>query len=145
MWVAGSSITNTGTITSLSTPTVTMSGMGTLGGAGSTTLPALTLATAFPTTLAGPVTILGAFNNPAGHTLDASASNYGITISSNWANSGIYVARTSSVTFDGIGPQRLNDRDERLCVLQNLGASTKGNQRQNITNTVTLKHSPGCM
>ena len=117
MWVAGSSITNTGTITSLSTPTVTLSGTGTLGGAGSTTLPALTLATAQTTTLAGPVNILGAFTNPANHTLDASASNFGITISSNWANAGIYTAHTSSVTFTGSRAKR-NHRDECVCVLQ---------------------------
>ena len=107
MIVNGSSITNTGTIVSLSTPTVTMNGAGSIGGTGSTTLPALTLVTvttAKTTTLAGNVSILGALNNPATHTLDASANNYSITISSNWANAGTYTAHLSSVTFVGSVP-----------------------------------------
>ena len=138
MFVSGSSITNTGTITSGSTPTVTMSGAGTLGGIGSTTLPALTLAVANQTTtLAGAVTILGAFTNPASHTLDASGSNYGMTISSNWANSGIYTAHTSSVTFTGSVPN--GTIATNVYAFYNL--SVNGGTWQNITNTVTTSSS----
>jgi fibronectin-binding autotransporter adhesin len=104
--INGGSLQNAGTITATATPTLTITGTGVLGGTGVTRLPAVTLAgNTQATTLGGAVTIQGALINGAGHTLDASVGgNYGVTLSSSWLNAGIYMARTSSVSFNGSMP-----------------------------------------
>jgi len=113
--LSGGDLNNLGTITSLSTPTVRMTGAGILGGTGGpTNLPHLTLFGASQaTTLASAINV-NSLNNGGSHTLDVSASNYSITVSSSWTNLGIYNARGGSVTFtssiantrvhSGIGP-----------------------------------------
>ena len=102
MLVLGSSITNTGTITSLTSATVTMSGAGTLGGTGTTTLPILTLTGATKTTtLAGAVVLAGSATIATGHTLDDSlGNNYQITISSWFANNGTFTSRSGTVVVN---------------------------------------------
>lgn len=104
--VRGGTFSNAGNILALdSSKTVTIAGAGNLGGSGATTLPRLALTGAGQTTtLAGPMTLLGDFANGVSHTLDANASsNFAMTVSSSWVNSGVYVARQSSVTLNGTG------------------------------------------
>src|SRR5262249_44361270 len=103
MILNGSSMTNTGTITSVATPTVTMNGQGTLGGTGSTVLPTFSMTgSAKITTLSGAVTLLGDFINASGHIYDANnASSFATTVAGNWNNSGTFSVRSSSVTMNG--------------------------------------------
>jgi len=102
--VAGGSLSNAGTVTSFNGAAFSLSGTGILGGPGSTRLPALTLSgVAQTTTLGGPVTLLGQMNNASQHTLNVSGSNYAVTVSSSWTNSGSFVAQSGSVTFDTAG------------------------------------------
>lgn len=102
LFIFSGGLANSGTVSSLSTATVTIAGNGDLGGSGGTVLPGLILSGSSNTSLAGPITVQGALMNGSGHSLDADASgNYAITLSSSWLNSGIYLSRASSVTFNG--------------------------------------------
>ena len=77
--ISGGDLTNSGSgsITGLSTPTITLNGTGTLGGSATTTLPMiLTLGNAGTTTLGGPIVLAGSTTITTSHTLDVSASNY---------------------------------------------------------------------
>lgn len=137
--VNGSSMTNTGTITTtLSTPTVTLVGNGTLGGTGNTLLPNLTLNTAAKTTtLLGPVSLLGTMTNSASHVLDPSVSNYGITTSGNWANAGTFTARSSSVTFTGSTANgTIQTNNSPFFALD-----FEGGTWRNLTNVVTVSNN----
>src|SRR5207249_4267231 len=87
----GGTLTNAGNVTSVSSATLTLAGAGTLGGTGSTRLPFLTLSGAAQTTLlGGAITVQGTLSNGASHTVDVSGSNYAITVSSSWTNSGTF-------------------------------------------------------
>jgi len=99
------SLLNSGTVsTSASGALFTASGTFTLGGTGNTTLPKLTLVgVSQATTLGGPITVQGQLSNSATHTLDVSGSNYSITASSDWLNSGTFTCQTGSVTFTSAG------------------------------------------
>ncbi|MBI2495940.1 MAG: hypothetical protein HYW10_05195, partial [Candidatus Omnitrophica bacterium] len=55
----------------------------------------------------GTVTVLGNVSITAGSTLDVSASNYGLTVGGNWANSGTFVPRSGTVTLNGSDTQAL--------------------------------------
>lgn len=97
----GGSLTNAGTVTSNSAATLTLNGTGALGGTGNTRLPFLAMTgAAKTTTLNGAITVQSDLSNASGHTFDASASNFGVTLAGSWANAGTYTAHTSSVTFN---------------------------------------------
>jgi|GEM_PF-4576455 len=104
MRINGGSLINAGTVDSNNPAAVlTLPAAGAIGGSGSTRVPSLSLPnSAQTTTLAGPLSLVGSLTNGAGHILDTSAAgNYALTVSSSWMNSGTYVARSSSVSFDG--------------------------------------------
>lgn len=56
-------------------------------------------------TLGGVVNVNGTLNIGSGATLDASPSNYNMTIKGNWSNSGIFTARSGTVTLGGLNTQ----------------------------------------
>jgi len=100
--IRGGDLTNAGDILSNSTATLSLSGTGTLGGAGITQLPHLTMSgNGQTTTLGGPIAMLGALSNTGTHTLDVSGSHYAITVSSGWSNAGTFTMQNGSVTFNG--------------------------------------------
>lgn len=134
--VSGGDITNTGgSIVALGTATVTLSGAGILGGTGLTQIGGLALSgAAQTTTLGGALTLTGVLSNGASHTLDVSASNYAVTISSHWTNAGTFNARSGSVTFAGAGTEgRITTNNWRFNVLDFAGGSWVG-----ISNPVTV-------
>ncbi|MFA4835455.1 MAG: CxxxxCH/CxxCH domain-containing protein [Dehalococcoidia bacterium] len=62
----------------------------------------ITIGTAAKVLSAGGVTI------DTGATLDASASNYNLTVGGNWSNSGTFTARSATVLFNGTGNQSIS-------------------------------------
>ena len=146
MLVNGSSITNTGTITS------SEHGDGDawraralLGGTGSTTLPILTLTGAGKTTtLAGPVVFIGSTTIGTTHTLDVSASNYQITVSSWFANNGTFASRAGTVvvnstaTFTGA-----TSFFNFSSTVPGLTLTFQGTSTTTVTNVLTLTGASG--
>ncbi len=100
--INGGDLPNAGTITSLSTATLTIASTGTLGGVGTTTLPRLTMTgVGQTTTLGGDIAVVSSMTIGTSHILDANnAGNYQIAISSYWANQGTFTARRGEVVFN---------------------------------------------
>jgi CBS domain-containing protein len=67
----------------------------------------LTLSGAGTKTLGGATTVNGNIDISAG-TLDASASNYALSVKGNWTNNGTFTPRAGTVTFNGAGAQTIN-------------------------------------
>ena len=115
-----------------STATLRLSGTGTLGGStGRLVVPNLTLlvgAGSQTTTLGSSVTLLGDLNNAANHTLDVGAGNPAITAGSSWFNSGTYVARSGSVTFNSSGSEIITSNNSPFynLLLNGAGSWTLG-------------------
>ena len=106
--VQGGDITVTGTLAAdVDSGTVTLSGSGDLGGSGTTTAYNLTLSGI--TALAGNITVNNDLTISGANSLDASASNYDITVAGSWSNaSGTFTAQEGTVTFTSSGAEAIN-------------------------------------
>ncbi|MCK4782035.1 DUF2341 domain-containing protein [Candidatus Parcubacteria bacterium] len=77
---------------------VSLSGEGNLGGSGTTTV--YDISFSGTTTLAGGIDVNNDLTISGSNSLDASSSNYAITVGGSWSNSGTFTAQSGAVTFD---------------------------------------------
>jgi len=76
--------------------------------------------------LGGAITVTSNLTIGAGSSLDASATNYAITVGGNWSDSGTFNCRTNLTTFNGASAQTItNAAGETFNTLTLSGASVK--------------------
>lgn len=88
----------------------------------------------------GDITVNGNLTLSAG-TLDASTSNYGISIKGNWVNSGgTFTSRSGTVTFSGTSNQAITSNGNNFynVVINNSATQVSLNDNLSISNQLTL-------
>jgi hypothetical protein len=145
--VKGGDLQNAGTVNSVSGATLTITGAGTLGGTGSTTLPRLTVSGAGQsTTLGGDVVIQGSFTITGSHTLDTSGTSYQITLSSDWVNLGTFTPHTGTVLISTSARFTGNTTFNNLTyTTQGVGLVFTAGSTQTVSGTLTLTGATGAL
>ena len=113
------------------TGTVTLNKVGaqTITDAGTETFNNLSLQGGFTKTLASPVVLNAGLTIASGTTLDDGAGNNAISIAGNWSNSGTFLCRAGTVTFNGASAQSITNTSGEtfdFLVLSGAGGTTLG-------------------
>lgn len=100
------------------------------------------------TILGGSLALSGNLTIDSGKTFDTSSSNYAVTVSGNWTNSGTYTGNNSLVTLNGSGSQTITGSNtfyqlSASAISANRTLTFTNGTTQTISNALTLTGSGG--